>query len=282
MPRLWAYYDYPNAYFMGPFAPREANPIYTSLATSRSYSGSRTKLTTYTDTGARPITLTTTVTESYSGSVPSWTWDRVYPSAYTHHGYGRDFTPDPATPTDPHEGYFSLAPSLHVRPPALDGGGFPEQYSVTDYFDPKKQALGFYAMGGPPYPDYLETVIIGTRTTVNTGLGVGNVPFSSTTTVNITAAKYPSGGNNLLGTDANLPRFITAPQIYSGSPPRFPVLTWGYDGGGGVRYGVDVTAWSATKWRDYRGSYSAVIPMPDGGTAWESSNVETTVNWTLG
>ena len=279
---------YPYAYISeGQFQPKEANPIYTSIATSRSYSGSRTKLTTYPDTGARPIALTNTVTQSFSGSIPEWTWTRVYPSEfiYNYGAYGSDiFSPYPARPVDPHESYFSLAPSLHVRPPN------PNNYS-TDYFDPKKQALGFYSMG---FSASSETVIIGTTTIVFAGLGVGNVPFSNTLTFDIIARKYPTG-DGFPGTtmawvppsDTILPKVLTATQDYGSWSPRLPVLTWGYlqyDEGLAdyVHYGVDVTAWSATKWRDYKGSYSAVIPMPSGGTAWDSSNVETTVNWTLG
>ena len=117
------------------YCPYEANPIYTSLTVTATYSGSRTK--TIDNIVSKAIT-----TIVYSGSV-SWTWNRVYPSNYNNYDYNL-FLTDPTMPARADEAYFGLGVSHDLSD---------DMNHLFGLINPKRQTLilqrGGYE-GSPP------------------------------------------------------------------------------------------------------------------------------------
>ena len=125
------------------YCPYEANPIYTSLTVTATYSGSRTN--TIDNIVSKAIT-----TIVYSGSV-SWTWNRVYPSNYNNYDYNL-FLTDPTMPARADEAYFGLGVSHDLSD---------DMNHLFGLINPKRQTLilqrGSYE-GSPPL------VVVGTQT----------------------------------------------------------------------------------------------------------------------
>ena len=49
----------------------------------------------------------------------------------------------------------------------------------------------------------------------------------------------------------------------------------------GNQFGIDVTGYSATKWRDLRGTYTLSVDDSDLDSSWDSNSVSHTVEWII-
>ena len=234
------------------YCPYEANPIYTSLTVTATYSGSRTK--TIDNIVSKAIT-----TIVYSGSV-SWTWNRVYPSNYNNYDYNL-FLTDPTMPARADEAYFGLGVSHDLSD---------DMNHLFGLINPKRQTLilqrGGYE-GSPPL------VVVGTQTETVEIPDNPDSPFITTRDI-------------LVGGIPSPPEFMwDTPQTFAGA--RWSPSKWGYSvGGGSPAQGENITTWSATKWRDYRGSYSSGPIYMDRDSSgavvgWDSSDAAITYDWTL-
>ena len=237
---------YPNLIAGDPsfYCPYEANPIYTSLTVTATYSGSKTQ--TIDNIVSKAIT-----TNVYSGSV-SWTWNRVYPSNYTKTTDYDRFLTDPPVPARADEAYFGLGVS-HDLSAAM--------YPLLGLINPKRQTLILQISGSEGYP---PLAVVGTQTYTVEIPGNPDSPFITTTDI-------------LVGGIPSPPEFLwDTPLTFNGA--RRSPSKWGYFvGGGSPAQGENITTWSATKWRDYRGSYSSGPIYMDR----DSSDAAITYDWTL-
>jgi len=250
-------YDSFNSYGLRGFfggVGREASPIYTGITVTRSGSGTRTR-----DFGG------VLVEQEISYSV-SHTFDRFFLQDQSLVFSGQNQYSDGAVD------YFD-SPEDYVAPVgetsfihSIFGSYRGVPNSAVSFANPKKHFLGLGGFFG------IEDVSFGTQTETD---------------------EFDSYEMDIIQVfQINCPFFTYSNPSASPLPNEYDQWNCaigvdfgaiGYEGGGreSTSFGLDVTGYSATKWRDLRGTYTLTVNNSDIDPSWDSDSVVHTNTWTI-